>query len=134
MNDGYITVRRTNLTLIQEEQVKEKVQSIYKDIPIFVAVMCKINVVSAFILTVPNCYALKYLGDEQSVLLQHRDETWKVRFCGNQESLSDRRFESGWQKFVEDNNLKMGDICLFERLSNQRCTLKVHIIHEDDGS
>uniref|UniRef100_A0ACD6A3D5 Uncharacterized protein n=1 Tax=Avena sativa TaxID=4498 RepID=A0ACD6A3D5_AVESA len=135
LNDGYIATRRTKLTSVQEEQVKEKVQSMHTDTPIFVAVMCKINVVSPFVLTVPNFYAQKYLGDEQSVVLQHGGETWKVRFCGRQrESLNDRRFESGWQKFVQDNNLKMGNICLFERLGNQRCTLKVHIIRVNDGS
>uniref|UniRef100_A0ACD5X9M8 Uncharacterized protein n=1 Tax=Avena sativa TaxID=4498 RepID=A0ACD5X9M8_AVESA len=135
LNDGYIATRRTKLTPVQEEQVKEKVQSMHADFPIFVAVMCKINVVSSFILTVPDCYAQKYLGDEQSVLLQRGGETWKVTFCGRQrESLNDRRFESRWQKFVQDNNLKMGDICLFERLSNQRCTMKVQIIRVNDGS
>uniref|UniRef100_A0ACD5X564 Uncharacterized protein n=1 Tax=Avena sativa TaxID=4498 RepID=A0ACD5X564_AVESA len=135
LNDGYIATRRTKLTSVQEEQVKEKVQSMHTDIPVFFAVMCKTNVVSSFVLTVPNCYAQKYLGDEQSVLLQCGGETWKVRFCGRQhESLNDRRFESGWKKFVQDNNLKMGDICLFERLSNQRCTMKVHIIRVNDDS
>ncbi|KQK14139.2 putative B3 domain-containing protein Os08g0325100 [Brachypodium distachyon] len=135
LKDGYIATRVTKLTPIQAEQVKKEVQCLHSDIPIFVAVMSRVNVVSGFRLTVPNWYGQKYLGDEQSVWLQRLGENWPVNLRGRSPGLLiDRRFENGWQKFVEENDIKIGDICLFERLNNQRCTLKVHIISAKDGS
>jgi hypothetical protein len=42
---------------------------------------------------------------------------------------------SGWKKFVQDNNLKIGDICLFELLSNQRIrTMEVYITPVNGGN
>jgi hypothetical protein len=52
---------------------------------------------------------------------------WEVSITDNGASHN-KKLESGWQKFVKDNNLKMGDIYLFELLSNEsRCTMEVHI-------
>ncbi|KAM0917324.1 hypothetical protein ACQ4PT_009599 [Festuca glaucescens] len=92
LKDGYVTTHKTKLTWVQKEVVKQKVQSIDSEIPIVVAVMSKSNVDS-------GC-SVKYA----------------VRFG---ETSQDNRLRSGWKKFVEDNNLRMGDICLFELLSNQ---------------
>ncbi|KAF7061501.1 hypothetical protein CFC21_068191 [Triticum aestivum] len=125
LNDGYITVRKTKLTSAQKEVVKQKVQSIHSEIPIFVAVMSKTNVDSGFFLTFSRYYANKYLGEEPHMDLQLLGKKWGVRFLDHR---CDRKLGSGWRQFVEENNLKMGDICLFELLSNQKRTMEVYII------
>ena len=57
--------------------------------------------------------------------LQLLGKKWGVRFLDHR---CDRKLGSGWRQFVEENNLKMGDICLFELLSNQKRTMEVYII------
>nr|XP_040246040.1 B3 domain-containing protein Os03g0620400-like [Aegilops tauschii subsp. strangulata] len=129
LKDGYITVRKTKLTSAQKEVVKQKVQSIHSEIPIFVAVMSKTNVDSGFFLTFSRYYANKYLGEEPQMSLQLLGKKWGVRFLDHR---CDRRLGSGWRQFAEENNLKMGDICLFELLSNQKRTMEVYIIPAND--
>ena len=55
---------------------------------------------------------------------------WVVRFC---DTRGDKKITIGWKKFVQDNDLKMGDICLFELLSNQRKTMEVYVIRLNDA-
>lgn len=37
------------------------------------------------------------------------------------------RFQSGWFKFVRDNNLKIGDVCVFVLVDDIRLTFEVVI-------
>ncbi|XP_044396896.1 putative B3 domain-containing protein Os08g0325100 [Triticum aestivum] len=129
LKDGYITMHKAKLSPAQKEVVKQKVQSIHSEIPIFVAVMGKMNLDSRFVLTLPSQYAKKYLGEEPRLYLQLLGDKWEVGFPDN---TGDRRIVSGWKQFAQDNNLKMGDICLFELLSNQKRTMEVYIIPATD--
>ncbi|XP_071674875.1 B3 domain-containing protein Os03g0619800-like [Lolium perenne] len=127
LKDGYITTSKTTLTSVQKEAVAQKVQSIKSETLIVVAVMSKCNVDSGCFLNFPSHYAKKYLGRDPTMNLQVHGQKYTVRF---DEAPQDKRLRSGWKEFVKDNNLKMGDICLFELLSNQRIrTMEVHIIH-----
>ncbi|XP_045084692.2 uncharacterized protein [Aegilops tauschii subsp. strangulata] len=91
--------------------------------------MGKMNLDSRFVLTLPSQYAKKYLGEEPRLYLQLLGDKWEVGFPDN---TGDRRIVSGWKQFAQDNNLKMGDICLFELLSNQKRTMEVYIIPATD--
>ncbi|XP_044952483.1 putative B3 domain-containing protein Os03g0621600 [Hordeum vulgare subsp. vulgare] len=132
--DGYITTHRTKLTSAQEQQVKDMVQTIRSrigDIIIFVALMGRANVLSGFSLTIPVRYGEEYFGDGKVICFQLGNKKWNVSFSS---SRKDYRVETGWKKFVKDNCLKLGDICLFEPLSNQGSTMEVHIIRVNDGN
>ncbi|KAM0861644.1 hypothetical protein ACQ4PT_045752 [Festuca glaucescens] len=134
LKDGYITTRKTKLTLNQMEEVKQKIHSIHSEIPIFVAVMGKSNIDSKCFLTFPSHYAEKYLREETRLYLQLLGKEWEVSVTDNS-ARHEKKLGSGWQKFVKDNNLKMGDICLFELLSNEsRCTMEVYIIRVNDSN
>ncbi|XP_073354420.1 putative B3 domain-containing protein Os03g0621600 isoform X4 [Aegilops tauschii subsp. strangulata] len=127
LKDGYFISHKTKLTSTQKEMVKQMVQSIYSEIPIFVAVMSKCNVVVEFYLTFPRHYAKKYLTEEPHMCLQRQGRKWEARYC---EYNGGKKLTIGWKQFVKDNKLKMGDICLFKLLSNER-TMKVYIISEN---
>ncbi|XBH95438.1 hypothetical protein VPH35_085999 [Triticum aestivum] len=131
LKDHYITAHKTKLTSTQKEVVKQKVQSIYTEIPIFVAVMRKYNVVVEFLLTFPRYYAKKYLGEEPHMYLQRMGRKWDVWFSENNDCKNLRR---GWRQFVEDHKLKIGDICLFKLLSIQSRTMEVYIIRANDAN
>jgi hypothetical protein len=80
----------------------------------------------------PSYYAKNYLGRVPNMYLQVHGQKYAVRF---DEGPQDKRLRSGWKKFVQDNNLKIGDICLFELLSNQRIrTMEVYITPVNGGN
>uniref|UniRef100_A0A8R7UMY3 TF-B3 domain-containing protein n=2 Tax=Triticum urartu TaxID=4572 RepID=A0A8R7UMY3_TRIUA len=124
LKDRYITAHKSRLTSAQKEVVKQKVQSIQPEIPFFVAVMRKCNVVLEFFLVFPKRYAKAYLKEKRHLSLQVMGKEWPVWF---RENSCDKRLGNGWKRFVEDNKLKMGDMCLFELLRDER-TMEVHII------
>ncbi|XP_051179430.1 putative B3 domain-containing protein Os03g0621600 isoform X2 [Lolium perenne] len=131
LKGGYITTHKTKLTLVQKEAVKQKVESIHSEIPIVVAVMRKSSIESSFFLTFPSHYAKEYLAGGLHVYLQYHDVTWDCRFG---DTRGDKKLSIGWKKFAQDNDLKMGDICLFELLSNQKRTMEVYIIRLNDDN
>ena len=48
-------------------------------------------------------------------------------------SVEVKRIVSGWRKFVKDNDVETGDICIFELLKiDEMCTMEFHIIHAKD--
>ncbi|XP_047055703.1 putative B3 domain-containing protein Os03g0621600 isoform X2 [Lolium rigidum] len=118
------------LTQVQEDKVKEIVQAINSDIPIHVTVMFKSHV------NRHKCgfeflkrFGDKYLPQEkQRVLLQLCGERWKMWLNAATASRG-RRLMHGWRQFVMDNDLQIGDICLFDLLNDKKmCTISVHII------
>ncbi|WVZ59850.1 hypothetical protein U9M48_009943 [Paspalum notatum var. saurae] len=63
---------------------------------------------------------------EQTVVLQVKRETWKTKMV----IVNGRRrfLRGGWSVFVHDNDLLIGDICLFELNKNEgRLTMKVKL-------
>ncbi|XP_062102243.1 B3 domain-containing transcription factor VRN1-like isoform X2 [Humulus lupulus] len=46
------------------------------------------------------------------IMLQHLGKSWPVKFCINEPLRA--RFASGWGKFVKDNTIELGDVCVFE--------------------
>ncbi|KAL1540010.1 B3 domain-containing protein-like protein isoform X1 [Salvia divinorum] len=54
------------------------------------------------------------------------DKQWQTVYFGNHERP---RFEfSGWKRFVNDNNLKEGDACIFEVMESTSQILKLDVI------
>lgn len=70
----------------------------------------------------PSKFAKKYLKkEERNILLQVLDgRTWHCKYCPG-------KIRGVWKKFVIENNLKVGDVCVFELTNNQDLTLKVLI-------
>nr|XP_051179435.1 putative B3 domain-containing protein Os08g0325100 [Lolium perenne] len=119
------------LTTMQKKEVDEKVQFIHSDNPKFVAVMRNFNVTGPVTLTFSKQYVKTYVGDkERNICLQRLNKRWKVHFGG---SPILKRIESGWRKFVQENDVEVGDICIFELLKiYELCTMEVHIIRAKD--
>lgn len=65
--------------------------------------------------------------ENQTVVLQCMNRIWKTKMVVHRNGK--RWFLSrGWSKFAHDNDLQIGDICLFERKDKRKLTMKVHII------
>ncbi|XP_037419001.1 putative B3 domain-containing protein Os08g0325100 [Triticum dicoccoides] len=121
----------TRLNPAQKKKVDQKVEHIPSDNPTFVAMMSKCNVTGTFTLSVPKQYVKRHVGDtERNICLQCLGKRWEVQFGGRPE---EKRIISGWRRFVKDNDVEMGDICIFELLKKcKTCTMEVHIIHTKD--
>lgn len=44
------------------------------------------------------------------------------------------KFSGAWKEFGEHNNLKVGDVCIFELVHRTKLTFLVHIFRETDSS
>lgn len=50
------------------------------------------------------------------------DVSFKFEYAGKR-----TRICHGWKSFCQDNNLKVGDACIFEMLKRDPVTFKVHV-------
>ncbi|XP_051220282.1 putative B3 domain-containing protein Os03g0621600 [Lolium perenne] len=125
----YMIAHNVHLTPVQKDKVEEVVQDINSDIPVLVTMMCKSNV------NREQCkfafwkiYCDMYLPQEkQRVVLQRNGKRWTMWLNGATSPA--RSLIHGWRRFVLDNDLQVGDICLFDLLNNKKmCTMNVHII------
>ena len=78
-------------------------------------------------LSVPVPFAEKmYIQNGQDVMLKVGDQSWEVWFSipriGRRGS-----FSKGWSTFANENNLKVGDVCVFELIKSDDVVLKVSI-------
>ncbi|KAI3966128.1 hypothetical protein MKW92_019969 [Papaver armeniacum] len=82
-------------------------------------------------LRVPNDFANSYLRNitQRGIILRISDgRTWEVRYVPG--TQYNRRLSQGWYKFVADNHLKEGDICVFELVDREKLEMNVHIFHQ----
>ncbi|XP_057445201.1 B3 domain-containing transcription factor VRN1-like isoform X2 [Lotus japonicus] len=78
-------------------------------------------------LSIPSQFARQYLKKKRDIRLERLDgRTWKVHY-----NLF--KFSSGWKKFARDNNLKVGNICVFELTKREPLSLKVLIFPVAQG-
>ncbi|KAK4261794.1 hypothetical protein QN277_004746 [Acacia crassicarpa] len=70
---------------------------------------------------------LKQKG-EIAVLLQVSDgRTWRVKGYREERDLNKFSLQSGWLSFVLDNNLKVGDVCVFVLTNPTAISFLVHV-------
>ncbi|XP_057426586.1 B3 domain-containing protein REM16-like [Lotus japonicus] len=70
---------------------------------------------------------------EGNVTLWVSEDSWVVRFkkiqCRNQILLN-----SGWEKFAEDNDLKVHDVCVFKEMNSAEGSYRVQIFRAGEAS
>lgn len=64
------------------------------------------------------------------VVLNYCGKSWKMVYYGDN---AHKRFDPRWKYFVIDNNLKVGDACVFEltECSNSKLKFRVQILRGD---
>ncbi|XP_021731208.1 B3 domain-containing transcription factor VRN1-like [Chenopodium quinoa] len=115
---------------------KKRVRDYYSDHckhPSFATNMYPSFVGSKFAMGIPKTFAHKFLHNEPCPgtfnLQTDTGKAWPVRSCasvGNYGKTTMKLQGAGWRKFVLGNNLKVGDICIFELIKKQE--FKIHII------
>nr|TKW29341.1 hypothetical protein SEVIR_3G389300v2 [Setaria viridis] len=130
---AYIIPRFTILSDKQKCKIEDKVRAIRSPYDLFVLIVKTSNVIGkSSSMGFCSEYAKKYLqGGYDSIILLHPNKTdiWEAEIEINNNR---RRIGRGWWQFVSDNELKVGDICLFQLMETKKLTMTVHIIRKQE--
>ncbi|KAK7847398.1 b3 domain-containing protein rem19 [Quercus suber] len=75
----------------------------------------------------PVSFAKKmYIQNGQDVMLKVGDQSWEVRFLIPRNGRGDS-FSNSWSTFANENNLRVGDVCVFKLIKSDDVVLKVSI-------
>ncbi|KAJ9186677.1 hypothetical protein P3X46_002223 [Hevea brasiliensis] len=114
---------RMMLALNEEKAAK----SFNSGFPNFVRIMRKFNTSGSYTLKIPHQFSAAHLPNckTEVVLRNSQGECWTVNSVPDSKGRSVHTFCGGWMAFVRDNDIKMGDVCIFELVS--KCEMLVHI-------
>ncbi|KAI3974602.1 hypothetical protein MKX01_029592 [Papaver californicum] len=97
----------------------------------FYKILLQSSYLKAGYVRVPMVFATSYLKNKTGtgVILRVSDgRTWEVQYLSR--THGNRGFYQGWAKFVSDNHLKEGDICVFELVDRIHVQMNVHIFQD----
>jgi hypothetical protein len=79
---------------------------------------------------IPTWFSKEYLNGKKgmaTIVIGEEDKTWDVKFKFNADS-NRTMISAGWGPIVEEYDLKVGDICVFEMIDSTNISFKVHIV------
>ncbi|URD87805.1 B3 DNA binding domain [Musa troglodytarum] len=108
---------------------KSQVQRPYQ---LIVAEMCSYSFQGASVYQILNAIPKKFWPHLPNtcvpLTLHFKKKIWEMRYYGDR---AQRRFDSGWKHFANDNNLKIGDCCFFELMDDKNFTFRVQLLRGD---
>ncbi|RZC44266.1 hypothetical protein C5167_037214 [Papaver somniferum] len=94
--------------------------------PYFKVTMCRTYLTLGHVI-VPAAFAVPYLEHEIKVRISGRGgKTWEMQ-CNLLHKPDRAKLLKGWDKFVLDNHLNEGDVCVFELVDRERFEMKAYI-------
>ncbi|XP_047328187.1 B3 domain-containing protein Os11g0197600-like [Impatiens glandulifera] len=116
------------LTTLSCSEAEGLAQSFSSSNPNFRKTMKMFNVGGSFTLNIPHQFSLAHLPKckVKIVLRNLQGECWTVNSIPSTKVHMSHTFCGGWVAFVRDNNIKFGDICIFELVG--KCELRVYIL------
>ncbi|XP_062102214.1 B3 domain-containing transcription factor VRN1-like [Humulus lupulus] len=67
-------------------------------------------------MTFPHLFAKIHLNNRSydvTLKVPNENKTWPVKYTYREHKSAAPRFQGGWTTFVQENNLKVGDVCVF---------------------
>ncbi|KAK9270750.1 hypothetical protein L1049_026333 [Liquidambar formosana] len=110
---------------LEEERVA---QSFTSSFPNFVRIMKRFNISGSYTLKIPFQFSLAHLPDckTEIALRNLKGECWTVNSVPDIKRRAMHTLCGGWMAFVRGNDIKMGDVCIFELVG--KCEMRVHIL------
>ncbi|GAB4848920.1 hypothetical protein Ancab_003732 [Ancistrocladus abbreviatus] len=99
----------------EKARVLKRVRAFSHGNPSFVVKMQPSHVTFHFRMIIPSAFVKEHLTEKENksvILLNRRRTIWAATYSRG--SASARICGSGWKEFLADNQLKVGDICVFE--------------------
>ncbi|KAI3857051.1 hypothetical protein MKX03_015423 [Papaver bracteatum] len=103
----------------------EAAEAFKSENPFFKVILRAYNIIR--VVKVPIVFANSYLRGKTRMVITLRisdGKTWEV---GCISRLAESTLSKGWYKFVADNHLKEGDVCVFELVDRKKIEMIVHI-------
>ncbi|XP_020582828.1 B3 domain-containing protein Os04g0386900-like [Phalaenopsis equestris] len=85
--------------------------------PYFTSVVVKSQVEAPYQLVVPAWFRKSLPKATIQAYLVHKGKTWEMKYYGESRL---KRLGCGWKKFALENNLKVGDGCVFELMDDDK--------------
>ncbi|KAI4313560.1 hypothetical protein L6164_026525 [Bauhinia variegata] len=120
-NSEHKTRMQRPLTFTQKTEALKRAETFRSDKPFF-SVVIQRSYLSNNSLHIPSKFAQEHIENKQGdVMLEvSKGRTWSATY-------NNGKLRSGWHKFAKDNNLKVGDACVFEMTNSIELSLKVSI-------
>ncbi|KAK4603640.1 hypothetical protein RGQ29_012233 [Quercus rubra] len=121
-------IERT-LSASEKDRALQRVRAFESKNPFFMVVMQPSYVYPGNSLSISSSFAKKYMrkmSGEFVILRSFNGGTWCVKFSFYK-AQTKAKFRQGWKKFAQDNNLKVGDVCIFELINGVEVAFKVSI-------
>ncbi|KAH7686354.1 B3 DNA binding domain-containing protein [Dioscorea alata] len=118
---------RKRQLVIQEErsQAQEAANSFTSKFPFTTVKLCRSHITKPYVMRLPRAFSHTHLPRKKSVLIikDPNMKSWEVTHIPHE---GDRdRLSAGWYNFFRGNDLKLGDVCVFELVKPLQ--LNVHI-------
>ncbi|CAJ2675512.1 unnamed protein product [Trifolium pratense] len=103
-----------------EDEEEKIAQSFTSSFPYLVKIIGTCNVISSRTLRIPYQFGAEHFPARRTevTLRNSRGECWTVNSIPDGKGRGAHTFCGGWMAFVRDNDLKVGDACIFELVSN----------------
>ncbi|KAI5002205.1 hypothetical protein ZWY2020_026855 [Hordeum vulgare] len=138
LSKDYVLSGKCDLTVAEGAKINALVDKIRPEIPVLVVQMKKSSSTNGAILTIKKDYAIKYFPCEDATIilqLPRKDKNWKCKFHIRASGICNagrRTLYLG--RFVHDTHIRVGDICLFQPMTNvkqRRFIVTVHLLHKE---
>ncbi|KAI8548755.1 hypothetical protein RHMOL_Rhmol07G0298400 [Rhododendron molle] len=118
---------RICMSMKSAPEEKRAAESFVSSLPHFIRVMKKFNISGSYTLKIPYQFSMAHLPDcKTEISLRNlRGQCWTVNSVPSTRVQTLHTFCGGWMAFVRDNDIQMGDICIFELVG--KCQMLVHI-------
>ncbi|KZV45208.1 hypothetical protein F511_11808 [Dorcoceras hygrometricum] len=108
---------------------EEKIAAKYfvSSFPHFVRIMKKFNASGSYTLKIPYQFSVENLPNFKTkiILRNLNGQCWTVNSIPTTRVRTLHTFCGGWMAFVRDNDIQIGDICIFELTG--KCEMRVHV-------
>ncbi|MCD9646575.1 hypothetical protein HAX54_036511 [Datura stramonium] len=113
---------------LSAQEAEKVARSFSSSFPSFTKVMKRFNISGSYTLHIPYQFATEHLPKCKVKILLHnlKGKTWTVNSIPTTRVQTSHTFCGGWLSFVRDNNIDLGDICIFELV--HKCELRVHVL------
>ncbi|KAA8547270.1 hypothetical protein F0562_003866 [Nyssa sinensis] len=123
---GMDSTQKRKLVMANEKvRALQRANAFKSENPFFMVFMQPSYVSTNFVLNIPLSFAEKYFTDKQNIVLRVSDGRTSSVKCHL--GSCNAKFCRGWCSFAQDNNLKVGDVCVFELIKEIEPSLKVII-------
>ncbi|KAL5547268.1 hypothetical protein UlMin_006955 [Ulmus minor] len=125
------------LTTKEKAKAPERASAFKSEKPFFAVSMYPSHIRGTCRLHMPYKFAKTYINKNESeiILRVSNGGSWSVHYITRERPFGSPVAElcDGWKKFVQDNNLEVGDVCIFELINGNEISFRVSITQAAGG-